>query len=278
MRSLDRRGILVLLLLLPAGLPDPAHPQCTAALTRAEMARFLATARIVSDRPIPVGVTHPLRVTLDDGRMRHDAAFSSVELRQNAMRFENQRTEIGFVDSYRYTLAAYEIAGLVGLQEMMPVMVERSYQNRKGALAWWLDVQMDEVERQRRQVAPPDVEAWRRQMARMKVFAELVGDTDRNAGNVLIDHEWKVWMIDFTRAFRRARQLRKPETIERCDRGLLQALRVLTRAEILGRARRYIGAAEADALLARRDLIVAHFERLAAVKGAAKVYFPGESP
>jgi hypothetical protein len=265
-------GVLVLLSLLLAA-PTPARPQSTQPLTRAEMATFLATAKIVSDKPIPVGVTRPLRVTLDDGRVRHDAAFSSVELRRTVMHFESGRTEIGFVDSYRYTLAAYRVAELVGLDGMMPVTVERVYQNRKGALAWWLDVLLDERERMDRHIAPPDPEAWRCQMARMRVFAELVGDTDRNAGNILIGPDWTLWMIDFTRAFRRATQLRKPETLERCDRMLLARLRALTRTAVLEGARPYVGGGEVDALLARHDLIVSRFEQLVAAKGEARVLY-----
>lgn len=267
------RVVLLLVPVLLLALPQASRAQVEPSLTRAEMAHFLSTAKIISDTPLPVGVTHPLRVTLDDGRMRHDAAFSSIEQRQNVMRFETQKTEIGFVDSYRYTLAAYRVAELVGLDEMMPVVVEREYQRRKGALAWWLDVQMDELAREKQRIAPPDIEAWRCQMARMRVFAELVGDTDRNAGNILIGHDWKLWMIDFTRAFRHARQLRKPETLERCDRRLLERLRALTRDALLAHAHPYIGRSEVDALLARRDLIVTRFEQLVGAKGEARVLY-----
>ena len=40
------------------------------------------------------------------------------------------------------------------------------------------------------------------QHGRMRMFAELVYDTDRNHGNILYDTDWKLWMIDFSRAFR----------------------------------------------------------------------------
>ena len=35
-------------------------------------------------------------------------------------------------------------------------------------------------------------------MYRMRLFAQLIADTDRNTGNVLITSDWKLWMIDFT--------------------------------------------------------------------------------
>ena len=52
----------------------------------------------------------------------------------------------------------------------------------------------------------------------MTTFAELVRDVDRNKGNVLYTKDWRVIMIDFTRAFRLDRELRYPETLQTCDR------------------------------------------------------------
>jgi hypothetical protein len=37
---------------------------------------------------------------------------------------------------------------------------------------------------------------------RIRVFDELVYDTDPNLTNVLIGTDWKLYRIDFTRAFR----------------------------------------------------------------------------
>ena len=44
-------------------------------------------------------------------------------------------------------------------------------------------------------------------MRRLLVFSALIQDSDRNPGNILITEAWKVWMIDFTRAFRLAPEL-----------------------------------------------------------------------
>ena len=66
-----------------------------------------------------------------------------------------------------------------------------------------MDARWDEGQRLKQHAEPPDAEAWNQQMHRMRVFTALVADTDRNLGNVLISADWKLWMIDFTRAFRR---------------------------------------------------------------------------
>ncbi len=254
-----------------AGQADVSVP--TTALTQAETEHFLKTARIVAHRSIPKGTTRPVRVTLSDGRLRHDAAFSSVDERKPVMTFAGGRTEFDFVDTYRYSLAAYRVARLLGVDGMMPVTVERTWNQQHGALSWWIDAKWDEAARLREQLLPPDPEAWDRQALRMRVFAMLVADTDRNLGNVLITSDWKLWMIDFTRAFRHTRQLPSPDGLTRCDRQLLATLRTLNRAEVETATGRYLGRAEIAAMMARRDLMVAVFDRRIAALGEASVLY-----
>ena len=190
------------------------------------------------------------------------------------MRFERGRTELDFVDSYKYTLAAYGLAGLLGLADMMPVTVERKWDGDTGALSWWIDdVQFDEGERLKRRVSPPDRENWNRQMYRMRVFSQLVSDTDRNVGNVLVGRDWKLWMIDFTRAFRNNTQLLAPGDLTRCDRTLLAAVRALTKASVTEATRPYLEPRQVDALMARRDRIVQLIEKAIAEHGESAVLY-----
>jgi hypothetical protein len=237
------------------------------------MADFLTTAKVVAHKGIPKGITAPVRVTLSNGTFVHDAAFSSVDQRTAVMRFDNGRTELDFVDSYRFTIAAYRLAELLGLDDMMPVTVERQWDMRYGALSWWVDAKWDEAARLKQHIEPPDVEAWNRQMHRMRVFTALVADSDRNLGNVLISADWKLWMIDFTRAFRHTNKLLAPENLTRCDRRLLAALRDLKQDDVEARTKPYLGRGDVQALLARRDLILALFEKRVAEKGEALVLY-----
>lgn len=253
-----------------ATIPSSPVP---ATLDKAQIAEFLSTARIVGGKNIPVGVTHPVRVTLDDGHMRHDAAFSTIDERVPVWKGKNNTTELDFVDSYQYTIAAYRVAELVGLDEMMPVTVERRWEQSKGGLSWWVDGAFDEQQRLKKGLKPPDPDAWNDQMHRMKVFAQLVGDTDRNLGNILIGPDWKLWMIDFTRAFRRTHKLLNVSNLQRCDRHLLDRLRGLTKEAVAQKTKPYIGGPEVDALLARRDLIIARFEQLVTERGESRVLY-----
>ena len=265
------RRVLVAAVLV-AGCALSASGQTT--LSAEEKAQFLRTARITSTKDIPKGVTRPVRLTLTDGTLIHDAAFSVVDEHIPVLKYKDGRTELDFVDSYKYTLAAYRLAEMLGVDDMMPVAVEREVNHQKGALTWWVDdVKWDEGERLKLKLEPPDPEAWSRQVYRMRLFAQLIADTDRNTGNVLITSDWKLWMIDFTRAFRRSRKLLVPGEVSRCDRALLDRLRALSKDEVAARTKPFIGGAEVAALMNRRDALVALVDKLIADNGEAKVLY-----
>ena len=50
-------------------------------------------------------------------------------------------------------------------------------------------------------------------MHQARIFNELVYNTDANLGNLLITKDWKIALIDFTRAFRIHKNLREPKNI-----------------------------------------------------------------
>ncbi len=235
-------------------------------LTKEQMQQFLLTAEVVDSVPIGTGVTRPWRLTLSDGTITHAAAFQSVDERDLRKRL-GQRLELNFVDSYHYNIAAFGLAELLGLDDMMPVTVERRWNGKRGAFSWWLGETWDDNRRLLERVFPPDHQAWSEQWYRMAVFAELVYDTDRNPGNIMYTEGWKLWMIDFSRAFRIWGKLRRPERITRCDRQLLERLRQLTEEDVERKIGQHLDPGEISALMERRDKLVAHVEQLVAQKG-----------
>src|SRR4029079_6135003 len=157
--------------------------------------------------------------------------------------------------------------------EMMPVAVARSIDHQMGSLTWWVDGgQFDEGERVKKSANPPDQGNWSRQMCRIRVFTQLVADADRNQTNLLITNDWKLWMIDFTRAFRLKKEI-APIDVTRCDRQLLARMQTLTRPILEEKTRHVLTGGEIDALLARRDAIVARIAQLVSERGEELVLF-----
>ena len=236
-------------------------------LTVQEMRAFLQSAEVVGAEQTSTGVTQPWRLTLSDGTLTHDAAFQSVDQRKSRQRL-GKTQELNFVDSYRYNIAAYELAVVVGLEDMVPVTVEREWKGKTGALSWWIDdVMFDEATRIEQRQRPDDVSGWSAQLARMAVFVELVHDTDRNKTNILYTRDWKLYMIDFSRAFRLWDQLQNPSDLIKIDRRLFERLKTLTRSEVEQALRSILNGGELSGVLQRRDRLVEHFEHLIELKG-----------
>jgi len=242
-------------------------------LTEAQKKEFLLHAKVTTTREIGKGVTNPWRLTLSDGTLTHDAAFQPVDRRETSVSFIGGPSEVGFRDSYHYNIAAYELARLLGLDDMVPVTVERKWRGQEGALSWWVPWKWDEEMRRKQNLNPPDAETWNKQVDKVRVFAKLVYDTDLNAGNLLITEDWKLWMIDFTRAFRLHKQVQAPEQLQRCDRQLLQKLRQLDGKELLEKTQPHLSVGEVQALMSRRDQIADHFQQLNGRKGEDAVLY-----
>ena len=251
---------------LAAAADDPG-------LTKDQIKEFLTSAKIVSAKDSSKGTTHPVRLTLSDGKLTHDASFQAIDEHKAMATMANGRTEMNFVDSYKYNIAAYMVAEMLGIEDMMPVYVERKYKGDSGSLSWWLPVKMDEEERVKQKATPPDADAWGNQMYRVRVFDQLVYDDDPNLTNVLIGEDWKIWRVDFTRAFRLKKDLRNPDDLTRCDQKLLEKMKALNVDQVAEKTKHYLTKDEVKAMIARRDKIVAHFQQLVAEKGEAAVLY-----
>jgi hypothetical protein len=243
------------------------------ALTKDQIKQFLLTAKVVGSHQSSKGITHPWRLTLSDGTLTHDASFQAIDEHKTSMQLASGGTELNFVDSYKYNIAAYGLAELLGVDDMIPVYVERKWQGNVGSLSWYLPAKMDEADRVKQKIDAPDPDAWNNQMYRIRVFDQLVYDTDPNLTNVQIGEDWKIWRVDFSRAFRLNKDLKSTKDLVRCDRQLLEKLKALDGNELADKTKHYLNKDEVKAVMARRDKIVAYFQKLIAEKGENEVLY-----
>src|SRR5437870_12643542 len=110
-------------------------------------------------------------------------------------------------------------------------------------------------------------------MSKIRVFDQLVDDTDVNLTNVLIGEDWKIWRVDFTRAFRLSKDLRNPTDLVRCDRQLFEKLKALDGNELAGKTKHYLNKYEVKGVLSRRDKIVEYVQQLISEKGENEVLY-----
>jgi hypothetical protein len=236
-----------------------AAPAATPRLAPEEMEAFLLKAKVIKRRDAGSGVTGSSRVTLTDGRLTHDAHEQAVDIARPV--FEaGKATELNFKDTYRFNIAGYRLARLIGLDNV-PMSVERNMEGKTAALTWWVDdVMMDEEGRVKKKAMGPDAQRFAKQIQVMKIWDELIQNKDRNRGNILWTGDWSMWLIDHTRAFRLGTELVRPNELARCDRHVLEGLRALTAESLAKAVGDSLTKAEQAAVMARRDLIVKHFD------------------
>ena len=249
-------------------------PEYGLLLRGAEAEDFLRTAQVIKKKPIGTGVTNPYQLTLTDGTRTLKAVWKTIDVSKFGMtQFDRGGFEVNFRDTYKFEIAAYELDKLLELK-LVPPTIERQISGERGSVQLWVERATTEWDRRARKVSPPDIESWNRQIFNVRLFHQLTYDTDyNNIRNVLSDPSFKVYAIDFSRAFRTHNALLAEKDLARFSRFALERLRALDRAVLVERLGHWLTAPEIDGLLKRRDKILTLAEQRVAEQGEG-VLFP----
>jgi hypothetical protein len=225
----------------------------------AEFEQFLKTARIVKTEDVGTGVTLPVRAYFALGGLAGSAIVKAIDEGLRAPR----------LDSYRSEVAGYQLDRLLEL-DMVPPTVARDIDGQPRSVQLWADNcrSLKKIAGEAR----PDVDAWNRQVYRMRVFDNLIVNVDRNEGNMLVDPAWNIILIDHSRAFDGRRE-DLPFAMTKIDRAFFEKLKALDKKALQQRLRPWV-AFGVDPILKQRDRIVKHFETLIAQQGEANVILP----
>ncbi len=228
----------------------------------AEIEQFLLKGRLGPTRGAGKGITGSLRGTMTLGDLKHDVHIQLID--ETKREFKSALgTEFNFRDYWGFNIAGYRIDRLLGLG-LVPVSVERRFRSASAAYTWWVDdVLMDEQARIKQKISPPaeKLEYWNQQMQMLRLFDQLIANTDRNLGNLIIGNDWTIWAIDHTRAFRTHPTLKTPLNVTRCDREVFARLKQLDKPTLKKAVGDSLQGYEIDGLLKRRDAIVTIIEQ-----------------
>ena len=220
---------------------------------RTQLEELLASAAITGSTDMGIGRSVPKRLRLQWDQFELRAAWRPSGPGTNGTHYSPER-------------AAYDLDRMLEL-DMVPPTIERAADGQPGTVQYWVNG----IRVLRTMQEAPTTDEWARQIACMKLFDSLLGNTRRNLGNMLIDADDRLLLIDHVNAFPLDRTLADPPA--RFDRRLVGKLKVLDAPDAQRTLRTFLGDAEREALLARRDLLLAHFARLVAAQGEAAVLF-----
>lgn len=236
----------------------------------AALLEYLRNADIVDNDKIAVGVTGPRRLVLEQNGVRVKAVFRAVDETHSRVRLPDGSFYQRLRDFSGYEVAAYEIAKMLDM-DTVPPAVSRRVRSDDGTIQIWVEGTMMESERVEKGLRSPDPLSWRKQMQEVLVFDDLIGNIDRNAGNLLIDANWKVWLIDHTRAFQQGSDIKNAARIMYVRQSLFERMKELNADTIRERAGNNLDAKAVNEMMERRDKLVAHIQALVDERGAEAV-------
>ena len=240
----------LLVLALPQAQPKPVDCANVWQNRTAEFEEYLRTAKVEKIADIPVGVTRPQRAYLAPGGPI--GSFAWKPLRPGL--------KDGYFESYKSEIAAYELDKILGLN-MVPVVVERRVNNDVGAAVMWV-----EGVRSWESVLPlPKPATWGFQLARMKMFDDLISNSDRNKGNLLVDGDWHIFLIDHSRAF--VTEVKLPQELQNIDRKLWDRMLALDEPGLKTSMGAWLDGRQIQALIRRRDAMKKKIDALVAKRG-----------
>ncbi len=237
-----------------------------------EIIEFLRTAEIQSVEDLEVGITDPRRVELVKDGVTMRAALRDFDQTFERMRFEREFYN-RLRDSYTFDIAVYELSKILGLNNVPPVTL-RQVNGVEASLQIWVEDALVEWDRFEEAIMPPDEMSFQMQRQNMRVFDSVIGNVDRNNGNILYDEKWNHWLIDHSRSFVPTdEKMPYLEEINWCARSLYEGLKNLESDELIERLSPTLTATDVSWMLKRRDKVIARLDRLIAERGVNKVLF-----
>lgn len=242
----------------------------------AKWKEFLSTAEITGKRQLGGGeaVSAPWRLTLTkDG------------IKRNAMWKNPQGLKRGYLESWTWEIAAYRLDRYLAMN-MIPPTVEREFQGERGCCQLWVTTEMDLQRKEREKIKTPSdkVYYWNNAIYLQRAFDNLIANEDRHRGNILITKDWRMILIDHSRSFRTSQKFTTeliysekhptgPKLMRKLPQTFVEKLKAMDFNLIKKVVEDYLTKDEIEAVLMRRDLMLAEIARLIQEYGEAEVLY-----
>ncbi len=252
---------------------------------------FLKTAKVVAQKQLTgaEAVTNPWVLTLEKEyeKTNEKGEKETVKVQRKALWKDvfGERVK-GFKETWKGEIAAYRLSRALGLN-MVPATVEREFEGNRGSCQLWVDSwnNMETIFKKKLNPKGIQVSYFAKRLCLQRAFDNLIYNIDRHQRNYLIMEDWRMILIDHSRSFATSKKAKTElfydeknkenakfimETVPRPFYDALKALTPESVREIVGE---YLTGEEIDALMARRDLMVAWLDKRIADLGEARVLY-----
>lgn len=238
---------------------------------------FLKNAEVVGqDQPFSdrEAVTKPWKLTLEKDGVTKNALWKNCEGRMK-----------GFMENWRWEIAAYLLDKHLGLN-MVPPTVEKRFQNNRGSCQLWVNAKMSLKDKYEQNINTPSYKVfpWNRALYLQRALDNLIANEDRHQNQFLITEDWRMILIDHSRSFRTSGKFAKkliydekhkegPRLMKQLPRAFVEKLKALNMESIKGVVGEYLTDKEIEYVLIRRDLILKWLDKQIKIEGEDKVLY-----
>lgn len=244
---------------------------------REKWEKFLEDADVTkSEQPWPdiEARTNPWRLTLEQNGVTHRAIWKDA---QGRMR--------GFIENWKWEIAAYRLDKYLGLN-MVPPTVERRFKEKRGSCQFYVEngTTLLVVQAEKRKKPSYKIYPFNLALYKQRAFDNLLANTDRHLNQFLITDDWRMILIDHSRSFATTKKSTKkliydekyhegPRLMSQLPRTVVAKLREMNQEVIREVVGEYLTDKEIEAVLARKDLIIQWIDKRIKEMGEDKVLY-----
>jgi hypothetical protein len=241
---------------------------------RPKWEEFLLNANVTKEEQMmSEAVTNPWHITLELNGLTNDALWKNPEGRMK-----------GYIEGWKFEIAAYLFDKHLGLN-MIPPTVEKRFHNNRGSCQFWVKAKMTMKDKVEQKIKTPPIKVfnYNRALNLQRFFDNLIGNEDRHQNNYLITEDWRIILIDHSRSFRTGKKWttelpygeknKEGLVLKEMPKDLLEKAKALTFEVIKGFTGDTLTDEEINAVLARKELIIQHINKLIEKNGEANVLY-----
>lgn len=244
---------------------------------REKWEEFLQTAEVIAQKQM-IGrhaVTSPWKLELKRDEITRSALWKDCKGRMG-----------GFMESWKWEIAAYRLDKYLGLN-MIPPTIEKRFKGKRGSCMLWIPDCFDLDFKVENKIPVPSekIIRWNRAFCVQRAFDNLIANVDRTQRNYLVTPEWCMLLIDHSRSFRTSKEYvqklifdenfrQGPEFImKELPRTFVEKLKSLNFEIMKDISGEYLSDKEIECTLIRRDLILEWLDKRIKELGEDKVLY-----